>query len=276
MISLTGSRENDRNMPTLKNKILAITRSERNAKEFLQMVREQGGRAIALPAIEIVSQGPEVAEEFLDKLCKKKHYYCAFMSQQAVNILFDLAPDKIEPVLKSTTVIAVGPKTKQSLEEHGVKVGLVLEKFSSVGLVDLMSRIEPAGKKIIIPRSSAANDFATEALIRLGMDVDEIVLYSVTTRRAVEPIWEEFCGLLLQKRVDAVIFTSASNVTSFFEIMGKVSRYELQLNSLTKVVSIGPLTSRALWEQGIECFEAEEHTVRGALQIAKQILYNSF
>ena len=276
MISLTGSRENDRNMPTLKNKILAITRSERNAKEFLQMVREQGGRAIALPAIEIVPQGPEVAEEFLDKLRKKKHYYCAFMSQQAVNILFDLAPDKIESVLKSTTVIAVGPKTKQSLEEHGVKVGLVLEKFSSVGLVDLMSRIEPAGKKIIIPRSSAANDFATEALIRLGMDVDEIVLYSVRTRRAVEPIWKEFYGLLLQKRVDAVIFTSASNVTSFFEIMGKVSKYELQLNSLTKVVSIGPLTSRALWEQGIECFEAEEHTVRGALQIAKQILYNSF
>jgi uroporphyrinogen-III synthase len=272
VISLTGSRENDRNMPTLKNKILAITRSERNAKEFLQMVREQGGRAIALPAIEIVPQGPEVAEEFLDKLRKKKHHYCAFMSQQAVNILFDLAPDKIESVLKSTTVIAVGPKTKQSLEEHGVKVGLVLEKFSSVGLVDLMSRIEPAGKKIIIPRSSAANDFATEALIRLGMDVDEIVLYSVRTRRAVEPIWKEFYGLLLQKRVDAVIFTSASNVTSFFEIMGKVSKYELQLNSLTKVVSIGPLTSRALWEQGIECFEAEEHTVRGALQIAKQIL----
>ncbi|MDQ3909446.1 MAG: uroporphyrinogen-III synthase, partial [Thermoproteota archaeon] len=163
----------------------------------------------------------------------------------------------------------------QSLEEHGVKVGLVLEKFSSFGLVDLMSRIEPAGKKIIIPRSSTANDFVTEALIRLGMDVDEIVLYSVRTR-AVEPIWQEFCGLLLQKRVDAVIFTSASNVTSFFEIMGKVYEYELQLNNLTKVVSIGPLTSKALWEQGIECFEAEEHTVRGALQIAKQILYNSF
>jgi uroporphyrinogen-III synthase len=258
-------------MPGLKNKILAITRSEHNAKEFLQMVKDQGGRAISLPAIEIVPRGPEVAEEFLDKLRKKKHYYCAFMSQQAVKILFDLVPNKIEPVLKSTTVIAVGPKTKQSLEEHGVKVDLVLEKFSSFGLVDLMSGLKPAGKKIIIPRSSAANDFATEALIRLGMDVDEIVLYSVHTK-AIEPIWDEFCDLLLQKRVDAVIFTSASNVNSFFEIIGKVSKYELKLNNLTKVISIGPLTSKALWEQGIECFEAEEHTVRGALQIAKQIL----
>ncbi len=258
-------------MPGLKDKVLAITRSERDAKEFLQLVREQGGRAIALPVIEIVPQGPEVAEQFIDKLRKKKHYYCAFMSQQAVNILFDLARDKIAPVLKSTTVIAVGPKTKQSLEEHGIKVGLVLEKFSSFGLIDLLSRIEPAGKKIIIPRSGAANNFSTDALIRLGMDVDEILLYTVRTR-AVEPIWKEFCDLLLQKRVDAIIFTSASNVNSFFEIMDRMSKDELQLDSITKVVSIGPFTSKVLRDRGIEYFEAEEHTVRGALEIAKQIL----
>jgi uroporphyrinogen-III synthase len=51
-----------------------------------------------------------------------------------------------------------------------------------------------------------------------------------------------------------------------------VSKDELQLDNLTKVVSIGPLTSKALRDRGIGCFEAEEHTVRGALQIAKQIL----
>ncbi len=113
-------------MPKLKNKILAITRSEQDAKEFVQLVKEQGGRAIALPVIEIVPRGPEVVEEFLSKLRKKKHFYCAFMSQQAVNILFDLAQDKITPLLKYTTVIAVGPKTRQSLEERGIKVGLVL------------------------------------------------------------------------------------------------------------------------------------------------------
>lgn len=262
-------------MPKLKNKILAITRSEQDAKEFVQLVREQGGRAIALPVIEIVPRGPEVVEEFLDKLRKKKHFYCAFMSQQAVNILFDRAQDKITPLLKYTTVIAVGPKTKQSLEERGIKVGLVLEKkFSSIGLVDLMTGLEPSGKRIIIPRSAASSDFATKALIRLGMDVDEILLYSVRTR-AIEPIWEEFCELLSKKRVDAIIFTSASNVSSFFEIMEKLSkdRLLLLLDNVTKVISIGPFTTKALRDRGIiRCFEAEEHTVRGALQVAEQIL----
>jgi uroporphyrinogen-III synthase len=259
-------------MPELKNKILAITRSDRDAKEFLQLVKEQGGKAIALPTIEILPKDPQVAEEFLDKLRKKKYHYCAFMSQQAVSVLFDLAHDKVAPVLKSTTVIAVGPKTKQSLEERGIEVRMVLKKFSSVGLVDLMSEIEePAGKKIIIPRSGAGNEFATEALTRLGMDVDEVLLYTVRTR-LIEPVWKEFSDLLLQRTVDAVIFTSASNVNSFFEIMDRMPNAKLQLDILTKVVSIGPFTSRALRDRGIECFEAEEHTIRGTLQIAKEIV----
>ena len=75
-----------------------------------------------------------------------------------------------------------------------------------------------------------------------------------------------------QKRVDAIIFTSTSNVNSFFEIMDKLSKDEFKLNSLTKVISIGPFTTKALVDRGITCFEAEEHTVRGAVQIAAQIL----
>jgi uroporphyrinogen-III synthase len=88
----------------------------------------------------------------------------------------------------------------------------------------------------------------------------------------IEPIWKEFSDLLLQRSVDAVIFTSTSNVKSFFEIMDRMSKAELQLDMLTKVVSIGPFTSKALRDRGIECFEAEEHTIRGALQIAKEIV----
>ncbi len=258
-------------MPGLKNKILAITRNEHDAREFSQLVSEQGGRAIALPTIEVVPKGPQVAKEFLEKLQKKKHDYCAFMSPQAASVLFELAGKDALPALKSTTVIAVGPKTKRALEERGVKVGLVPEKFSSAGLVDLMSSIKPDGKKIIIPRSGAANELATEALAGLGMYVDEIFLYTVRTA-AMTPIWSEFADLLQRKKVNAVVFTSASNVISFFEILGRVSKGSIQIDSLTKVVSIGPFTSRELEKRGTKCFEAEEHTVMGALELARQIL----
>jgi uroporphyrinogen-III synthase len=259
-------------LPELENKIVAITRSDRDAREFLELVKELGGTAIALPTIEIVPKDLQVAEEFLEKLHEKKYHYCAFMSQQAVSILFGLAHDKVTSALKSTAVIAVGPKTKESLEQHGIEVRLMLKKFSSIGLVELLSEMEPKGKKIILPRSNAANEFATDALIRLGMEVDEVFLYTVSTRSKIEPIWKNFSNLLFQRSVDAVIFTSASNVNSFFEIMAKMSKADVRLDTLTKVVSIGPFTSKALKDRKIECFEAEEHTIRGALQVAKVIV----
>lgn len=262
-------------MPGLENKIIAITRNERDATEFSKLVGEQGGRAIAIPTIELMPKGPEAAKEFLSTLEKKKHDYCAFMSPQAVNILFDLAGKEAALALKSTTVIAVGPKTRQALVDRGVNVGRVPDRFSSEGLVDLMSTIEPRGKKIIIPRSGAANEFATKALTDLKMQVDEIPLYTVRTS-AVTFVWSEFSELLQQKKVDAVIFTSTSSVNSFFEILGKLFPGSPPLDTLTNVVSIGPFTTKELKKRRIRCFEAQEHTIRGTLDLAKKLACNSF
>lgn len=255
----------------LKNKILAITRSERNAGEFILQVEKEGGRAIALPTLEVVTKGPEAARAFLSKLQEKKHEYCAFMSPQAVSILFGHAGREAALALKSTTVIAVGPKTKDALGEHGINVRLMPDQYSSAGLVEILSFLSPKKKKIIIPRSGAANEFATKALKDLGMQVDEVLLYTVRTA-PVAFVWTEFSDLLLQKKVAAIIFTSASSVRSFFEILTKLGAGDLQLNDLTKVVSIGPLTSKELDNRSLEWFEAKVHTVDGALALARKIV----
>jgi uroporphyrinogen-III synthase len=155
--------------------------------------------------------------------------------------------------------------------EHGVNIRLVPDKFSSEGLVDLLSATRPKGKKIIIPRSGVANELATQALTDLGMQVDKVLLYTVRTS-APTLAWSEFSELLLQKKVDAVVFTSASNVNSFFELLGKLSPGSPELGSLTKVVSIGPFTTLELKKREIECYEAKEHTIRGTIELAKKIV----
>ena len=58
-------------MPGLKNKIVAITRNARDAREFSHLVSEQGGRAIALPTIEIVPRNHRLQKSFLTG-CKRK------------------------------------------------------------------------------------------------------------------------------------------------------------------------------------------------------------
>jgi uroporphyrinogen-III synthase len=261
-------------MNALQGRVVAITRSEKEAAEFLQLVRMEGGRAIALPTIDVVPAGPDAARKFIELLQTKRHDYCAFMSTQAVEALFGTAsgaPDTetIRHALDATRIIAVGPKTKSRLEESGMHVDFVPAEFSSRGMAVMLSEMKPAGKKIVIPRSAAANDYAARSLQSLGMLVDEVLLYGIRTA-AISKAWKEFAPMLAGGAIDAVVFTSASSVRSFFEIIESQTRVEL--DKVTRVISIGPFTTEQLLKRGLECSEATEHTVRGTFEHAKAIL----
>jgi uroporphyrinogen-III synthase len=259
------------NLNALKDRTIAITRSRRDADEFFNMVNAEGGTAIALPTIHVVPKGEKAAADFLDKL-KREFDYCAFMSSQAVDVLFSHAPRKETiAALNKLQVIAVGPKTRARLEANGVRVGLVPNRFSSAGLVELLAGRQPEGKKIIIPRSAAANDFAAKALAGLGMKVEQVFLYTVKTSAPGEG-WQTFATLLAKKEVDGIVFTSASSVRAFFEILGRMPQNRQRLDRLTKVISIGPFTSRELKKRRIEYLEAGEHTVKGTLELARRVI----
>ena len=254
--------------PALYDRVIGITRSVQEARGFSLLVKAEGGTAVAIPAIEIVPAAPTVGHELISLLGEKKHDYCAFMSAQAVRVLFSLAD--VRAALMPTGVIAVGPRTKQELEEHGVSVDMVPETYSSIGLAEMLAEKNPQGKKILIPRSSEANEFAAKALSDLGMEVDEILLYTVRTAD-VTPAWEEFQKMLAAGFVDAVVFTSASNVRAFFELM---ARMEMSLDSV-QAISIGPFTSAELKKRGIKYREAQDHTIEGTINVAKELFLTS-
>lgn len=259
-------------MNSLRGRTIAITRNEADAAEFFEIVKSEGGNPVALEAIEIVPRGPDAARELVEQIRLKRHDYCAFMSAQAVDALFDMkGSGKVRELLSETEVIAVGPRTSDRLNEHGVKASLTPEKFSSIGLVKMMSQLKPAGKKIIIPRSAAAGDYAAIALRSLGMSVDEVIMYDVKPSKT-SARWQAFAKLLTERNVDAIIFTSASNVGAFFEILRSILPGGVELDKLTKVVSIGPFTSKELRARNVEPFEAAEHTIRGAVDLTKSLL----
>jgi uroporphyrinogen-III synthase len=260
---------------------LAITRKGPDAQEFSRLVVSEGGETILLPTIDVVPKDPEVISELIRIMREKKYDYCAFMSPRAVDVLFDLAErvDKVEEIifaLRSTIIVAVGPKTKSSLISHGIEVKMMPEEYSSKGLVYLFSKMDNdivKGKSIIIPRSEKSKEFIRKALSDLGMIVEELFLYDVKTSCTNNIIWEDFTALLKQKKVDAIIFTSASTVESSFEIMSALpyNAHSL-LSSVKAIIAIGPATSEELRKRNIRPFEAKEHTIRGTFELAKIIL----
>ena len=262
---------------SLESKILAITRKFLHAQDFSDLVKLEGGRTIALPTIDIVPKDPNVVQEFLNTVNEKMHDYCAFMSSQAVNVLFDHASrmnttEQVISTLNSRTVVAVGPKTKQTLIERGVDVQVVPQTYSSKGLVELFAKGNIVNKRIIIPRSEMSNEFIVKALSDLGMTVDELFLYSVRTSKP-NSIWNSFALLLEQQKIDGIIFTSASAVRSFFEIVQKILPNTFNpLKGVPAIIAIGPFTKDELSKRDIQSFESKDHTIKGTFELAKVIL----
>ncbi|KFM16885.1 putative uroporphyrinogen-III synthase protein [Marine Group I thaumarchaeote SCGC AAA799-D11] len=263
----------------LDGKTIAITRSRDDAAEFISLAEQNNATPIALPTIELVSKGEKIVDEFLDSVKTYNPDYSVFMSSKAVKLLFDTAKEsgKLETLqlaIANTIVISVGPKTTIALEAQGIKVNHQPEKiFSSVGVGELFTQLNAVGKKVIVPRSGASTPFLKELLNKIGIDVFEIHLYDVCAFRDTSQ-WNGFRELFSQNKVDGVVFTSASSVRGFFEIMTKDYDENSLLDSLSKlsVVSIGPFTSDELKKFKVKNTVAEVHTVAGAFEAMKNTL----
>jgi len=262
----------------LDGKTIAITRSKDDAAEFIALAEKNGATPIPLPTIELVSKGEKIVDEFLESIEQYNPDYSVFMSSKAVKLLFDVAKnvgkfEQLQLAVANTIVMSVGPKTTTALESEGIKVNHQPTTFSSVGVGEEFTTLHAVGKKVIVPRSGASTPFLKELLNKIGIDVLEIHLYDVCAFRDTTQ-WNGFRELFSQNKVDGVVFTSASSVRGFFDIMSKDYDTETLLENLVKlsVVSIGPFTSDELKKFNVKNTVAEVHTVAGAFDAMKNTL----
>jgi uroporphyrinogen-III synthase len=261
----------------IQGKTIAITRSEEESEEFIELVSKENAKPLPLPTIELVSKGEKIVDEFLDSAKQYDPDYSVFMSSKAVKLLFDTSKklskyEKLQLAIANTIVVAVGPKTADALKNEGIRVSFIPTRYSSVGVGEVFTRLNAAGKKVIIPRSGASTPFLHNLLEKIGLHVKELHLYDVCACTDITP-WKKFQELFSQNKIDGLVFTSASSVKAFFEIMQKNYDEKTLLNNLqkTKIVSIGPFTAEELNKHNVSNLIANVHTVSGAFETIKNI-----
>ena len=261
------------------SKTIAITRSPADADEFIRLAAKDNIDTFALPTIQLVSKGEKIVDEFLESVREYDPDYSVFMSSKAVNLLFDTAKqnsklDDLKLAIANTIVIAVGPKTKIALENHGIKVNeMPKETFSSVGVGELFTKLHAVGKKVIVPRSGASTPFLKELLNKIGLDVLEIHLYDVCSFQDTSQ-WNDFRTVFSAGKINGIVFTSASSVRGFFDIMTKDYSVENLLLHLEKtyVVAIGPFTADELKKFKVKNTVSQVHTVPGSYDTLRSLL----
>jgi uroporphyrinogen III methyltransferase/synthase len=226
---------------------VAVTRARAQASELAARLQSLGATVLETPAIRIVPiDGPAPELEGYDLVC--------VTSPNGARLLFErlAAAGHDARALAGTRVAAIGPGTAVALREHGIRADIVPERFVAEGLVEALAGVPVT--RALIARAAEARDLLPDALRARGATVDVLALYETVA----EPLSES--ELAAARQADYVTFTSSSTVRFFFHAIGPAPLEGARL------VSIGPVTSTALRERGLEPdVEASRHDIDGLL-----------
>jgi uroporphyrinogen III methyltransferase/synthase len=234
--------------PPLAGRRVAVTRARAQASGLAARLRALGAEVIEAPAIRIVPlDGPAPDLERYDLVC--------LTSPNGVRVLFDrILRDGCDARgFAASRVAAIGPGTAAALAERGIVADVVPERFVAEGLLDALANVPV--RRALIARAADARDTLVDGLRARGADVDVVALYETVAEELSESQLADIA------RADYVTFTSSSTVRYFFDAAGDV------VSPAARFVSIGPVTSAALRERGLEPHvEATQHDVDGVVE----------
>ena len=255
-------------MPTKKS--IAITRPVGQGEQTSEFVRKLGWTPFIVHAVELRPlDRSSILKEFSRVIGDGPVDWLVFMSPTGVDALFDMLKSH-SSVLPSASgqirIMAVGPKTSAALGYHGVQDVVVPEKYSSVGIANHLSKLEMKGQRVVLVRSSAADERLAAALTSKGATVETITIYQSLVPTNRESVMD-FLAFLEKGQFQAVLFTSAASASNLFSMAER----EIPLSQLLHfmrsplVGALGPATAKRLRQLGIEPTIPERYLVEDAI-----------
>ena len=240
---------------------IVVTRSREQAGELIDMLQERGADAIAAPTISIAP--PEDVAALEEAVHQAPSFdWIIFASGNAVEAFMSrLTQNADVRELKGVRICAVGPGTAARLLRYGVRADLTPSEYRAEALMDALRTQGPLrGKRVLLPRADIGRDLLLDELRQAGADVSDVVAYRTTLAQADGDGDRDIYRMLLDGKIDAVTFTSASTVRNFAQIHGQEQAADLL--SGTVVAAIGPVTAEAAQQLGIQTtVQPERYTI---------------
>jgi uroporphyrinogen III methyltransferase/synthase len=242
---------------------IVVTRRREQAGELSKPFADLGAEVLEIPTIKIVPPSEDRRQDLIDALLELNSYdWLVFTSPNGVTAFFDLFFKRFKDLrdLGGARITAIGPATAAKLNELHLQVDLTPEEAVSSKIADAFEKYETVENlKMCLLRAEAANPDLPATLEELGAIVDDVAVYKTV------PETEDLNGAagdLMQGGADWITFTSASTVEHFnarFDLQKLLKQFPR-----TKLLSIGPETSKAIRALGLEpAQEAKEHTLEG-------------
>ena len=239
-----------------KNILLTATRGlvEKMSPEFKKLGANTCEMSlIATKEIEIDK------ERFVSELKLATHVL--FTSSNGVDIFFEKIKSYDIDIrsLCNKKICVIGSGSSDALKKYGINADFVPSKFDSKSfLAEILPKLDK-NSRVLMLRAKLGNDNLPRGLREAGIEFSDIPVYDtiIDYRRSFE-LNKEI------KKFDYVVVASASAAKALCEMIEDKSAL------LNRVVSIGPVTTKALREFGIEeLITAKQYDVKGIVDAIK-------
>ena len=241
-----------------KNILLTATRGlvEKMSPEFKKLGANTCEMSlIATKEIEIDK------ERFASELKLATHVL--FTSSNGVDIFFEKIKNYDIDIrsLYNKKICVIGSGSSEALKKYGVNADFIPSKFDSKSFVEEILPKLDKKSRVLMLRAKLGNDNLPNGLKNAGIEFSDIPIYDtiIDHRRSFE-LNKEI------KKFDYVVVASASAAKALYEMIDDKSAL------LNRVVSIGPVTTKALREFGIEeLITAKQYDVKGIVDAIKKL-----
>jgi uroporphyrinogen-III synthase len=256
-----------------------VGRARHQASVLSSGLRDLGAEVLEIPFIEI--RKPQ-SYKALDTALKSLSEYdwLILTSVNGVDALWErlrklrLGGKTMRNLTQQMKIAAIGPATRQAIEQHGVKVHVVPKEYVAESVVACLRR-KVKGKRVLLARARVARDVIPRELRKLGARVDVVEAY--------ETVIPQSSRLRLRaalrssrRQLDVITFTSSSTVRNFVALLeesrGRVGHVHTGTSLKrhlkgVRLASIGPVTSSTLRGLGLRVdIEAAEYTIPGLIK----------
>ncbi|MDQ3068721.1 MAG: uroporphyrinogen-III C-methyltransferase [Acidobacteriota bacterium] len=229
----------------LFGKRIIVTRSREQARELMERIEDAGAEAIAAPTVTI--EPPDDDTPMGDAVDAASSFeWIVFTSATAVDRFLGILLSSHRDIrtLHGVKLCAIGPSTAERLAAFGIKADLSPAEFGVEAVADALEASK--GKRLLIVRPDHVRDVLATELQARGAHVTDVVAYRTVP---AADTGQDLYRMLLDGKVDAVTFTSASTVRQFVDLLGRDQAVDLL--STTVVAAIGPVTAEAATQLGL-------------------------
>lgn len=224
---------------------ILVTRPAHQAQGLVAGIRRRGGEALVFPTIAIGSPGDlgpwqEVAGEL------EAFNWLVFVSANAVTGFAERLRGCGRSWPERPGYAAIGRKTAEALEAHGVREVTVPGDFRSEGLLALpqMASDRIAGQRVLLARGEGGRELLPTTLEERGAEVVRVPVYT-RHRPQLDPA--PVREALETAALDAAVFTSPATFTNLLHFLRDPDQKAL---SGVPLVAISPVTAEAVTQSG--------------------------